>query len=116
MGSSDVTTVSDVRRHVLGVAFDWVTEFIYLSAFSQVMRSHRKGSEVKTALNARECKRELILYMTLAFEWVTGNIFIVTERGLILACDGRQERPFACATVVEGQGKVKGIAVNPIEG
>ena len=44
------------------------------------------------------------------------QLLIGTDEGIILACNGRPEKPITCAKVVTGQRDVKGIVVNPIEG
>ena len=51
----------------------------------------------------------------LSFDWVTGNIYVASDSGFILACDGKLEKTFPYAELLPGQGEVNGIAVNPIE-
>ena len=53
---------------------------------------------------------------SLAFDWITGNIYAVTFGGYILACDAATDRNFSCATVLSGQGSLRGITLNPVEG
>lgn len=52
----------------------------------------------------------------LALDWVTGNIYIASWGGFVLACDGRPTAPFTCATVLTGQGHLSGIALDPVAG
>ena len=52
----------------------------------------------------------------LAFDWVTGNVYIATWGGFVLACDGTLERNLKCVTILSGQGKLVGIALDPGQG
>ena len=52
----------------------------------------------------------------LAFDWITGNVYVVTWNGFILACDGSLERNFTCVTVLSGLGSVTGLALDPADG
>ena len=56
------------------------------------------------------------LFYRLAFDWVTGKVNIGSEDGFIVACDGRLERPFTCATVLTAEDYVGEIALNPVAG
>ena len=53
----------------------------------------------------------------LAFDWITGNIYVVANGGYILACDGTTGKNFQCASVLTDQGSLwGGIALDPVEG
>ena len=51
-----------------------------------------------------------------AFDWVTGNLYLVSSDGFVLVCNGSLDRAFNCATVINGQGDLIGIVLNPGEG
>ena len=50
------------------------------------------------------------------FDWITGYVYMVFSGGYLLACEGRHSREFACATILTGQGDLRGIALNPTQG
>ena len=52
----------------------------------------------------------------LAFDWITGTIYVGTVDGYILACDPTRTANLTCATVLSNQGWVYGISLNPVEG
>ena len=52
----------------------------------------------------------------LAFDWITDNIYVASGRGTILACDVRKKRTLSCARVMTGQGDIRDIALDPING
>ena len=57
----------------------------------------------------------------LAFEPFAGNVYIAVsnpyeQSGGILACDTERAGYLTCATVLSEDGKISGIALNPIEG
>ena len=52
----------------------------------------------------------------LTWDWITGNLYVVTSGGNIIACSTTLARSFICATVVTGQGDVEGLALNPTQG
>ena len=54
--------------------------------------------------------------MGVAFDWITGNIYVTTFSGYILACDGTVGRNFSRVTVLTGQGYLLETALDPTEG
>lgn len=52
----------------------------------------------------------------LAFDWVSGNVYIASSGGFILACSGRPANSFTCATVLFEEGDIQGIALDPAAG
>ena len=54
--------------------------------------------------------------LALAFDWITGSIYVASAGGFIWACNGRQNSPFTCAVVHEEDGRIQGLALDPIEG
>ena len=40
------------------------------------------------------------------FDWIVGNIYVVTRNGYILACDARPTRTFTCATVLNNKESI----------
>ena len=52
------------------------------------------------------------------FDWIAGNIYLVTERGHVLACDAKLTHgsSLRCAVLIRGLSSLHGIAVNPAEG
>lgn len=57
-------------------------------------------------------------FQGLAFDWITGNLYIGTRRGTrhIIVCDTSATRSFTCFPLLEGQKDVDGIALDPIQG
>ena len=52
----------------------------------------------------------------LAFDWITGNMYVGTYDGHILACDTVRTSTLICATMLSNQGTVNGIALHPVAG
>ena len=52
----------------------------------------------------------------LAFDWVVGNIYVVTWAGYILACGEGTTRTFRCYTILDDQPSAAGISLDPAEG
>ena len=50
------------------------------------------------------------------FDWLTGNIYLATSEGHILACNAQTNSSLNCASTLSGQGSVYGIAVDPNQG
>ena len=51
---------------------------------------------------------------SLAFDWITGNIYAGTEKGYILVCGTIRTGNFICVTVLSNQGKqIEGISLHP---
>ena len=52
----------------------------------------------------------------LAFDWISGNIYVATYDGKILACGDGAKRTFSCFTILDGQSNAEGIALDPTKG
>ena len=52
----------------------------------------------------------------LAFDWISGNIYVASSKGFILACDGPTTLSVSCVIVWDELGEVQGLALNPITG
>ena len=49
----------------------------------------------------------------LGLDWVSGNVYAVSDGGFIIACNGTGS--LRCVTVLSGLGELRGIAVDSIE-
>ena len=47
---------------------------------------------------------------------MTGNIYVATSGGKILACDTTRTNTLTCAIVVNSGGRFRGVALNPVTG
>ena len=52
----------------------------------------------------------------LTFDWITGNLYVVTATGYIYACDTWTTGSLTCVALLTGQGDVEGLALNPMDG
>lgn len=52
----------------------------------------------------------------LALDWVTGNLYVATYGGNILACNAERTRAFSCFTILTGQNNTAGISLDPVQG
>ena len=50
----------------------------------------------------------------MALDFITANVYVVSEKGFILACDGTPT--FTCVTVLSNESGPNGIALNPNDG
>ena len=52
----------------------------------------------------------------IAFDWITTNLYGVSEDGYIFACKPIGTGPLSCVTVLQRRRRLYGIALNPNEG
>ena len=52
----------------------------------------------------------------LALDWITGNLYGVSTRGIVFACKARVRGLMKCMVVLEGQKTLRGIALDPKNG
>ena len=52
----------------------------------------------------------------LGFDAITGNVYVGTQDGYLLACDAEPAREFRCVKIRRVVGHVFGIALDPEEG
>ena len=55
-------------------------------------------------------------FSTLAFDWITENVYIGTEDGYVTVCDKNGSPPFTCRPLLTRQKELNGIALDPIQG
>ena len=124
-----------------GIAFDTSRNILYWTSWSKIYRATIHETEPVTLLNAEECECDTFTshgdlrccgyanpkdfafiahggLMGLAFDWIAQNLYVVTDDGYILVCndDARASKVFRCVTLLNGQGYLRGIAVDPNEG
>ena len=135
--TSSVRTIGDGSDNVFGVAYDSVYDKIYWCSESRIYRSNQDGTELETVSSASthfsqnvskicSCSCNISIFLSdiypvthmqgLSFDWITGNLYVVTDTGNIMACDTNLERPFTCATVLSGQDDAEGLTLDPTEG
>ena len=56
------------------------------------------------------------IFQGLAFDWITGNLYIGARDGYVIVCDTSVTRSFLCLPLLTRQFDVDGIALNPTEG
>ena len=54
--------------------------------------------------------------MGLDFDWITHNLYVVSEGGYVFACKSTKRGSMNCYIIVTGQGRIYGIAVDPNHG
>ena len=52
----------------------------------------------------------------LAYDWISGNVYVVTLGGFIFACDTVRKNGLVCAAVLWSQRHTEGIALHPQAG
>ena len=57
-------------------------------------------------------------YWSLKVDWITGNLYVVTDGGYIIVCDGRSRDTGAigCSWIARDQGELRGITLRPDKG
>ena len=49
-------------------------------------------------------------------DWITGNLYGVSENGHVFVCETFESGMLSCENLVTGQGNVQGIALDPNNG
>ena len=52
----------------------------------------------------------------LAVDWISGNVYVATDNGGILACGPGSELTFNCFAILSDQSFASGITLDPTEG
>ena len=126
----------------MGIAHDSTSNKLYWCSSSpgEIFRSHIDGTEVETLLSTTECKyisiqlaQLLIMHpiycvyfcvtsisdgslYDLAVDTITGNVYVATFDGYILACGDGATRTFNCFTILSDQNAAAGITLDPAKG
>ena len=144
--SLDLKTTAEVVRNsdLNGITHDFRTRRLYWCSNSTIFRAQLKNGSyaghVQTlySITTSMCNESSILNTRLddfevsgactsslfavgpiyglAFDWITNNLYGVSQGGHIFACTETSNGTFDCYTLRDDQGKVNGIAVHPNEG
>ena len=52
----------------------------------------------------------------IAFDWITANLYGVSEDGYVFACKSSPRVSLSCVTILSRPGRLYGIAVDPNQG
>ena len=139
------TTVQVVKNSDLnGITYNFRTQRLYWCSNSTIFRAQLKNgsyvADVQTlyTITTSICNESSVLVTGLddleiigactsslfavgpiyglAFDWITNNLYGVSQGGHIFACKETSNGTFDCYTLRDDQGNVNGIAINPNEG
>ena len=52
----------------------------------------------------------------LAHDWITGNLYGVSQNGIVFVCNTTRNEQIDCEVLLSGLGDLYAIALNPVEG
>ena len=137
--SNQVRMITNSSETLVGITYDSISNQLYwCSNQGALYRSGVDGTEAQNLLTIAGCKANLFqtgkLKFTsvllnllqlpisvgetyaLAFDFISGNIYLATYGGYVLACGPGATGIFNCFTVLDGQSGALGLSLDPNEG